>query len=178
MAAVGEHSIKNKEDLERALGRIVKLAREMPCLAEAPGLDPFDPFALEDWVAAKERTPLELHCGRLVLTAYHPFHGWRCGPFDLDVACWVWDETHRMAFTRWARDPVFVWDSLVPRHIWDEPPSIEEMAASTGEPLEQLEARFAEIREKMGVRDQRELMRMMKVVMLLSHGGDDAAGHA
>jgi hypothetical protein len=119
-----------------------------------------------------------MQCGQLVLTAYHPFHNWRCGRFDLDVACWIWDDVHRDAFTRWARDPVFVWDSFIPSDIWAEPPSLEEMAAVAGEPLEQLEAMFAGIREKVGARDQRELMRIIKVAMLLSHGGDEGTGQS
>ena len=173
-----KHTITTEEEYNIAVKRVVDLARDLPCLADAPGLDPFEPSVLDDWVAEKERTKMQLHCGLLVLTAYHPFHNWKRGLFDLDVACWIWDETHSDAFLRWARDPVFVWDSMVPLEFWKEAPDPEEFAARQGKSPEQMEAEFVDIRKKLGARNQRELMRIMSVTKLLSRGGDDSEGHA
>ncbi len=172
------HTITTEEEYNIAVQRVVDLARDLPCLADAPGIDPFEPSVLDDWVAEKERTKMQLHCGLLVLAAYHPFHNWRRGMFDLDVACWVWDEAHSDAFTRWARDPVFVWDSMVPADLWREPPSLNDTASRCDKSLANIEAEFAAIRKKLGARNQRELTRILKVTAMLSRGGDDSEGHA
>ena len=173
-----KHTITTEEEYNVAVQRVVDLARDLPCLADAQGLDPFEPSVLDDWVAGEERTKMQMHCGLLVLTAYHPFHNWQRGLFDLDVACWIWDDAHRDAFLRWARDPVFVWDSMVPADMWREPPDLKEFAARRGEPLEELEATLADSRKKLGARNQRELMRILSVTAMLSRGGDDSEGHA
>jgi len=173
-----KHTITTEEEYYIAVQRVVDLARDLPCLADAPGLDPFDPSVLDDWVDGEDRTKMQLHCGLLVLTAYHPFHNWKRGMFDLDLACWIWDDAHRDAFTRWARDPVFVWDSMVPADLWDGPADLDDKASRRDKSLAKLEAEFAAIRKKLGVRNQRELTRLLKVTAMLSRGGDDSEGHA
>ena len=39
-----KHTITTEEEYNIAVQRVVDLARDLPCLADAPGLDPFDPF--------------------------------------------------------------------------------------------------------------------------------------
>ena len=46
-----KHTITTEEEYNIAVKRVVDLARDLPCLADAPGIDPFEPSVLDDWVA-------------------------------------------------------------------------------------------------------------------------------
>jgi len=84
----------------------------------------------------------------LVLAAFHPWHNWRSGEFDLDDACWVWDEEHRNAFTRWAREAAFVFDSMVDRSFIENHPGYPQTAIAIGKPIAETQEIFEGIMGK------------------------------
>jgi len=166
---------RSEEEVKHAWARVEQLARELPCLAGAPGVSPLDPFALDEWTASEERTPLERHAGRLVLAAFHPLHNWDSGEFDLDDACWVWDQAHRDAFTRWAREAVFVFDWMVDRSFIQNHAGYPQTAEAFGKPVDETQQVMGGIMEKLGARDLRELACILTVARMLSHGGREGA---
>ena len=166
---------RTEEEVRRAAERVEQLGRELPCLEGSPGVSPLDPFALDEWTASEDRTPLERHSARLVLAAFHPYHNWRSGEFDLDDACWVWDDAHRNAFTRWAREAVFVFDWMVDRSLIENYAGYPQAADAIGKPIDETQEIFAGIMGQLGARNLRELACVLTVVRMLSHGGREGA---
>jgi hypothetical protein len=88
--------------------RMSALALSFPELARhgspAPGVDPWDPAALEEWSCGPTPGSGALAAARFVLGVWNVRAEWRCGPFTL-ADFGAWDLAHREAFLAWARAP-------------------------------------------------------------------------
>lgn len=83
---------------------MTELARSFPCLKNAPGVDPWDPAALDRW-AAGPASHGERVTASFVLAVWDSSTDWACGRFDLMEALNVWPPSHRDPFLRWAASP-------------------------------------------------------------------------
>jgi len=70
----------------------------------APGVDPWDPAALEAWACGPVPGTGARAAARFLLGVWAPHAHWRCGPFTL-ADFGAWDGRHREAFLDWAGDP-------------------------------------------------------------------------
>jgi len=84
--------------------RMTELARSFPCLRDAPGVDPWDPQALDRW-AVGPASHGERVAASFLLAVWDSSTDWTCGRFDLMEALNVWPESHRVPFLQWACDP-------------------------------------------------------------------------
>lgn len=80
--------------------RLPSLARRFPCLAGAPGLDPFSPNIFYKWILSKPPGTSTWHAGHLILNL-HDKGPW--APFDAVAAVTAFDEKNRTVFANWAR---------------------------------------------------------------------------
>lgn len=94
--------VANTDDRET---RIQILAKRFPSLHAAPGMNPWDAVAIDDWAAGGGPSHGEVCTARFVLAVWEPNENWRSGRFDLMEALRVWDGPHRRAFLVWASDP-------------------------------------------------------------------------
>ena len=89
--------------------RMTALALSFPELARrgrgvAPGVDPWDPAALEAWARGPDPCTGALAAARFVLGVWNVRAKRRCGPFAL-ADFGAWDRPHREAFLVWAQAP-------------------------------------------------------------------------
>jgi len=84
--------------------RMTKLAQNFPSMEGAPGVDPWDAAELNRW-AAGPASHGERLAARFLLAVWAPGTEWEAGRFDVVEAFGVWDQQHREAFLKWARDP-------------------------------------------------------------------------
>jgi hypothetical protein len=93
-----------------AESRISALAEQFPSLKTAPGVSPWDPDALNEWVATPAHPGDQARrAARFVLNLWDPSWGWSAGWFDVYQAFSDWDDAHRQAFLTWANDPFHPW---------------------------------------------------------------------
>jgi hypothetical protein len=86
--------------------RMTGLALRFPSLRRAPGVEPWNPCALDDW--APSASSGELWAASFLLWAVWNADGpWRTPPFRLRDAWAVWDDGHRAAASSWLREPYF-----------------------------------------------------------------------
>ena len=87
--------------------RTIALAKSLPVLAQADGIEPFDPAALDAWAVAAEQDGriAALFSARFVLHVFDCRRKWACGRFDLMPAMRAWDDLHQAAFRAWAAHP-------------------------------------------------------------------------
>src|SRR4051794_33787856 len=93
-----------RPDEMRRRRRMTELARSFPCLANAPGVDPFRPEDLDRWAAGPASSG-ERVTARFVLAVWSPAAEWAAGKFDVMEALRIWPPSHAEPFLRWARDP-------------------------------------------------------------------------
>ena len=92
---------------------IATLARAFHALANADGIDPWDPDLLYRWSLEHLHTDAERHCGRFILGVWNQDdfeeldaeNGGQLGRFDALRAVAAWDHAHRAAFATWTADP-------------------------------------------------------------------------
>lgn len=84
--------------------RMTGLARGFPSMRCAPGIDPWDPAALNYW-ASGPASHGERHAARFLLSVWDTSTDWEAGKFDVLEALRAWDLPHRAAFLEWASDP-------------------------------------------------------------------------
>ena len=80
--------------------KLPSLARRFTSLADAPGLEPWDPPSFHAWVLEREDGSAARHAGLFILNLFG------AGPwdtFDILAATRVWDEGDRQAFINWMR---------------------------------------------------------------------------
>lgn len=85
--------------------RASALAESFPTLRDgAHGVRPWSPSRLSKWAASPDRSMGQAHAARFVLEVWDADIEWSCGPFRLGAALRSWDDGHREAFQRWARE--------------------------------------------------------------------------
>ncbi|MBX9579619.1 MAG: hypothetical protein K2X87_04860 [Gemmataceae bacterium] len=95
------------------VARIQALARSFPSLKDAPGVDPWDPDALDLWAAGRDGDAE--WAGRLA--AEFVLKVWDCAGldrvsprFDAVFGWYVWGPADRAAFRAWADAPFWLGD--------------------------------------------------------------------
>ncbi len=81
---------------------ISELARQVPSLALAPGIDPLLPDEQDAWAVAGASHG-QKQTARFILSLCDVDHAWRAGPFLFADAWRVWDTPHKTVFVRWAQ---------------------------------------------------------------------------
>ena len=84
--------------------RMRRLALEFPCLADAPGVRPWDAEALDRW-AANPVSHGERVTAQFLLAVWSPETPWQSGRFDLMEALRLWSPSYREVFLAWANNP-------------------------------------------------------------------------
>jgi hypothetical protein len=72
-----------KKRLAETEARMLRLARTFPCLANAPGVDPWYADRLDEWAASSGPSDGEKCSARFILAVWSPDHEWHVGKFDL-----------------------------------------------------------------------------------------------
>lgn len=86
-------------------GRVSALAQRFPSLAAAPGIDPWEPLLLEEWVCTSSAmTDSTRHAARFMLALWNAEHDDRL-VFDVVEALGVWGHDDRAAFLVWSMNP-------------------------------------------------------------------------
>lgn len=85
--------------------KMAAFAASFHVLRGCPGVDPWDPDALDAWAAEGIASPATLECARCVLAVWNPTAEWQCGRFDVIAALTRWDAKNRAAFIAWATSP-------------------------------------------------------------------------
>lgn len=83
--------------------RMTALARTFPTLADAPGVQPWDPKRLAEQLAKPWPGTGARHALKFVLSVWSPPRDEQ--RFDVMGALGAWDSTHREAFLAWAARP-------------------------------------------------------------------------
>ena len=74
--------------------------------SQAPGIAPWDPVALLEWVQQGQGNHHAQHCAHFVLSVWNAGDTEEVlGPFNAMRALAGWDRAHRAAFVEWARAP-------------------------------------------------------------------------
>lgn len=95
----------NAPDRADRVSRFRALCRSFPTLQSAPGIEPWDAEALDQWADGPACAPACRHAAAFVLAVWSPWKWWRVGPFQVVKAIQEWDEQHRAAFAAWAEAP-------------------------------------------------------------------------
>ena len=89
--------------------RMEQLARSFPCLKDCPAITPWNGEKLQTWVEEQAQTlelPYEVvSTVSFLLYLWDPARAWRCTPFNVVDALFLWNQEHRDAFMKWAQDP-------------------------------------------------------------------------
>lgn len=75
---------------------MIVLARMFPMLANAPGIDPWEPRKLDTW-AKTAWDEAGQHAARFCLMVWNSGAKWKSGKFDMHAAWTKWDNTTRLA---------------------------------------------------------------------------------
>jgi hypothetical protein len=82
------------------------LARLFPMLANAPGIDPWEPRKLDKW-AKTAWDEAGQHAARFCLMVFNSHTKWKSGKFDMHAAWTKWDKNHREAAMAWLTHPFY-----------------------------------------------------------------------
>lgn len=69
-----------------------------------PGVDPWDPMALDEWTVDGDASEATRDAASFVLRVWNAREPWR-RPLDVMNALARWDRLNRAVFVEWARDP-------------------------------------------------------------------------
>lgn len=88
-------------------GKVCALAESFPSLRGKPGVRPWDPIALDNYMKKSGAgTSGSLAAARFILSVWNTTEKWKIGKFTLgDVA--KFDDAHARAFALWAANPYF-----------------------------------------------------------------------
>jgi len=115
---------------EANASRMTRLARSFPTLADADGIEPWNPEALIAWACDYTIDQDDTHALRFVLQVWRPTHDWRTetasvllqrghslrdahniasafAPFNVVSALASWDHLHQAAFLAWIAVPFY-----------------------------------------------------------------------
>jgi len=93
------------KDREDPRTRIEELGQRFTCLANAPGITPFDARMLDEWAASDAPSPAQHHAACFILGVWDSGTAWKAGPFLVMEALAAWDYENRLAFLCWANSP-------------------------------------------------------------------------
>ncbi len=110
---------RRRDELRRATWpghgreRMAALGRLFPTLREVPGIDPWEPEALIEWLNGPAPGHGAACAGRFLLGVWNPGTDWTDlgleppGHFDLFEAMACWDREHVGAMLKWLESPFF-----------------------------------------------------------------------
>lgn len=84
---------------------ILALAESFHVLADAPGIRPWSPIALDNWANHPIRGDASRYAAQFVLSVWDYTMNWKCGRFDMTKALRKWDAANMTAWKRWAANP-------------------------------------------------------------------------
>jgi len=85
--------------------RMTALAVTFPTLEAAPGVDPWDPAALDTWATGGNPGSGARHAAHFLLSVWDPQRRWKSRGLHLHAALQTWDAAHRRAWQAWAAAP-------------------------------------------------------------------------
>ena len=87
--------------------RMSRLAMEFPTLRSGvPGVSPWMPLVLEDWVVTSGAVTSASRCAvQFLLHVWDDSAAWQCGSFSIRRAYGCWDADHWAAFVAFVRWP-------------------------------------------------------------------------
>lgn len=87
---------------------ITDLARQFPALKNAPGLNPWNPKALDEWASSGDASSGERAVVRFLLAVWNGSEDfWKVGPFRL-IDLNTFNDADLTVFQTWAKRPSFL----------------------------------------------------------------------